>query len=108
MRGPDEVRASFWSLLAVFGHPIHDALFAPMHLLPLMDPLELENQRLRRHVMLAKYAHQSFRDLQEMPTRDVKRYVRVLAEFLDEEHAATQKAIEAASNRRDAERRGDE
>lgn len=95
MRGPDEVRASLRALAHVDG-TVSDAFFG-MLLSKVVDPAELERRRIRRHVMLAKYAHQPIRDLWEMPSRLVKRYVTELVRLFEEEHEDMQRRIAAAS-----------
>lgn len=65
-----------------------------------LDPEEIERQRLRRHVFLARYGRQSMLQWSEVEGREVRRYALALADFLREENEATKRATaEAAASR---------
>jgi len=72
---------------------MHDALFG--HVLDeAMDVTEMERQRVRRHVFLARYGRQSMLQWEDVDARTVRQYAQALSDFLDEENAAVKRATQ--------------
>jgi hypothetical protein len=95
---PDKVREALGSLARVTGIGIVDAFFA-VTLAQVMDPAELERNRIRRHIYLARYGRQSMLQWRDIDGREVRRYVEVLSEFLREENEAVKKAAAESAAR---------
>ncbi len=64
-----------------------------------MDVDELERQRLRRHVFLARYGRQSMLQWANVDGRMVRRYAEALADFLREESDAVKAAAAEAATK---------
>lgn len=70
---------------------MHDALFGHI-LTETMDVEEMERQRIRRHVFMARYGRQSMLQWAGVDGRTVRQYAQALADFLGEENAAVKRA----------------
>lgn len=79
-----ERRPALRALAGLTGDRSIDALF-PAMLDLVLDPLERERLRLRRHMFLARFGRQSLLQWEHVESRMVNRYVKILAEFLREE-----------------------
>jgi len=89
-------RAVLRKLANTTGDPMLDVHF-PAVLDTVLDPVELERQRLRRHMFLARFARQSVLQWEDVEGREVRRYTLVLAEFLKEEGDAVKRATQGGS-----------
>jgi hypothetical protein len=93
LQDPDVVEHELRILVLRTGSRYVDATFA-MAIASALDPDELERQRLRRHVFLARWGRQPVTQWENMDGRLVRQYVAVLAELLQEENAAAKRQIE--------------
>lgn len=59
------------------------------------DSEEMESHRIRRHVFLARYGKQSVLQWADVEGREIRAYVRALAEILKEETAEVQRRADA-------------
>ena len=66
---------------------MHDVHFARI-LEEIMDPEQMERNRIRRHVYLARYGRQSMTQWGDVDSRVVRRYMEALSAFIGEENAA--------------------
>lgn len=96
VRDAEQVRAVIRKLANTTGEPLIDVHFSAV-LDTVLDPVELERQRIRRHVFLARFARQSVLGWEDVEGRVVKKYVAVLAEFLKEEGDAVKRATQGGS-----------
>lgn len=55
---------------------------------------EIERQRMRRHVFLARYGKQSMLQWEEIEGRLVRKYVEALSDFLEEENEISKRAAQ--------------
>lgn len=78
------------------GEPLVDAHFGAM-LDVALDPTEIEERRIRRHVFLARFARQSVLQWDDVEVRVVQRYVKMLSTFLREEGDAVKEAMRRGS-----------
>jgi len=70
---------------------MHDALFGHI-LTETMDVEEMERQRIRRHVFMARYGRQSMVQWADVDGRTVRQYAQAMSDFLEEENAAVKRA----------------
>ena len=87
---PDVVRAELKSLALWMSSPAIDATFT-FQVSQELDPTYLEEQRYRRHMFLARHGRQSVTQWANVPGREVRRYVAVLADMLREEHESAKR-----------------
>lgn len=80
-------------LLGLTGHRQVDALFCAV-LGESLDHREMERQRIRRHMFLARFGRQSVLQWDDVESRLVRRYADSLAEFLREEGDAVKRAMD--------------
>ena len=100
LQDPDIVSHELHTLILRTDSRMADAVFAAI-IETVMDPVWLEEQRLRRHLFLARWGRQPITQWQDMDGRMVRRYAAVLADMLSEEN---RKAKEAADEARSQER----
>lgn len=74
-----------------------DAFFE-VKLTQILVPAELERDRIRRHVFLARYGRQSMLQWDDVDGRVVRRYARALEAFLNEENALVEAARAKAAS----------
>jgi hypothetical protein len=77
--------------IAWIGSPIHDAAFG-CFLSSAIDLQEIERQRMRRHIFLARYGKQSMLQWEGIEGRLVRKYVEALSDFLEEESEISKRA----------------
>lgn len=95
MQDPDVVAKELHTLLLRSGSRLSDAIFGPI-MESVLDPVELEKQRYRRHMFLARWGRQPVTQWADVDGREVRRYVSILSDMLREEHAAAKQAVEDA------------
>lgn len=88
------VREELGRLARLTGSSTLDTFFA-LTLEDVLKPAELERERIRRHVFLARYGRQSMLQWADVDAREVRRYARALSEFLREENEAASRAVKA-------------
>jgi Holliday junction resolvase len=96
VRDAEQIRKVIRKLANTTGEPLIDVHFSAV-LDTVLDPVELERQRIRRHVFLARFARQSLLGWEDIEGRVVRKYVTVLAEFLREEGDAVKLAASRGS-----------
>lgn len=96
MLDPDRRLAMLKVLGSFTGDPLVDAHFGAM-LDMALDPREVEERRLRRHIFLARFARQNVLQWDDVEARVVRRYVDMLATFLKEEGDAVKRAMREGS-----------
>ncbi len=74
------------------GTPIFDATFG-MFLGTLIDIEELEKNRIRRHIYLARYGKQSMLQWENIEGRVVRQYANALVGLMEEENEASKRAM---------------
>lgn len=95
LQDPDVVEHELFLLSLRSGSRYADSTIA-LALSQVMDPDEMERQRLRRHMFLARWGRQSVTQWEDIDGRMVRRYVSVLADMLEEENQAAKRAVEDA------------
>ena len=90
------VAAALGRLIRLSDTPAVDALFC-VALTRALEPEELEKQRIRRHIFLARYGRQSMLQWRDVDGREVRVYAEALADFLREEAEAVKKATAEAA-----------
>lgn len=91
------MRRALWPLCR-FGGDLDVEAYYPM-VLATQDLEELERQRIRRHVFLARYGKQSMLQWDDVEASKVRAYARALAELLKEEDDEVKKATAAVASK---------
>lgn len=90
LQDPDVVERELRVLSLRTGSRHADVVFG-LAIASALDPEELERQRLRRHMFLARWGRQPVTQWESMDGRMVRRYVAVLADMLREENEAAKR-----------------
>lgn len=99
-RDDDEIAKDKYNLLYYTGDARADALFhCALDFLPHFEISNFRKDYYRRHMFLARYGRQDISRIPEMDSRDVRRYVIALAEFLKEEAEASKQAMQTENSR---------